>query len=135
MPFFDPLIDPKSFKQEFLKGDKKCVFYCESFEPNTTSYTSTMRGLQVGEDKARIIDNGRVTCAGNAMPDPQTMSKLQPFNFLDSTKRKFLAYKRELKDISQKMFATNAMSQISPRGDFAPATTYNSFKYFAPSNH
>jgi hypothetical protein len=45
MPFFDPLIDPKSFKQEFLKGDKKCVFYCESFEPNTTSYTSTMRGL------------------------------------------------------------------------------------------
>jgi hypothetical protein len=37
----------------------------------------TFKGSQITEeDKARIIDDGRVTCAGNALPDPQMMCKL-----------------------------------------------------------
>lgn len=92
MPHFDNLIEPKHFKQEFLKGDKGAVYYCESFEPNFTSYMGNFKGSQVAEDnKARIIDNGRVTCAGNTMPDPQTMRKLKICNCFRNLKGKVLA--------------------------------------------
>lgn len=30
MPHFDSLIDPKSFKQQFLKGNRDAVYYCKS---------------------------------------------------------------------------------------------------------
>ena len=40
-----PMIDTKTFKQNFLAGDKEVVMYCDPNEPKSTSYTSTMKGL------------------------------------------------------------------------------------------
>ena len=60
-----PMVDTRTFKQRFLAGDKEAVMYCDPNEPKTTSYTSTMRGLQVREDeRAAILNDCRISFVG-----------------------------------------------------------------------
>ena len=76
MPKFDSLIDPKSFKLAFLKGNKEAVYYCKSDDPTYTHYLGHFKGKQVvPEERAKIIDHFWTTCAGFALPDPAVMSK------------------------------------------------------------
>ena len=76
MPKFDSLIDPKSFKQAFLKGTKEAVYYCKSYDPTYTHCMGHFKGKQVvPEEIAKIIDNFWTTCVAFAIPDPPLMSK------------------------------------------------------------
>ncbi len=75
MPKFDPLMDPKATKQDFLRGNKDAVYYL-SASSNQSSYLNTFKGLQVPEDnRAEIIQRFYTTCAGMALPDPAVVSK------------------------------------------------------------
>ena len=51
------MIETKSFKQQFLAGDKRAVMYTNPNEPKTSSYQTTLRGIQVdGDVRATILD-------------------------------------------------------------------------------
>ena len=71
------MIDTHGFKQAFLKGQKDALYYCDPNDPKTSTYQLHLKGIQIGDEKthARILDNGRISCAGNTMPDPAMMSK------------------------------------------------------------
>ena len=76
MPHFDPLINPKSFKQQFLSGNRDNVYYCKSQDPTYTHYLGHFKGKQVAPDeRAKFDQHFRTTCAGFALPDPAVMSK------------------------------------------------------------
>jgi hypothetical protein len=125
MPHFEPLLNPSYEKQEFLKGDRDAVYYLKSENPNFTHYNGKHSGVQLAPDnKAKIVDSFRVTCAGMAIPDPQTVN---------SANEKIHRFRRDSQNIREKMFQTNAMSSIAPQEKWA-ATTYNSFKSFEPLN-
>lgn len=44
MPHFDPLIDPKGFKQQFLKGNRDDIYYCKPQDPTYTHYLGAYKG-------------------------------------------------------------------------------------------
>ena len=59
------MIDTKTFKQQFLAGDKGAVMYTNPNEPKTSSYQSVLRGLQVdGDVRATILDRQWQSYAG-----------------------------------------------------------------------
>lgn len=92
MPHFDPIINAKEYKQAFLKGDRESVYYLKPIDPNFTHYHGGFRGLQVDpKNKANIIDRFRTTCAGYALPDPQTVA---------ASAQKFERYKASNADLS-----------------------------------
>ena len=84
-----PMIDTKTFKQQFLKGDKGVVMYLDAKGPKTSSYQENLKGMQVTADRrAFILDNQHTSFIQTTVPDPMTMSKLslfiKPFLFLNS---------------------------------------------------
>jgi len=51
------MINTKTFKQEFLAGDKDAVMYTNPNEPKVSFYQSGLKGLQVeGDARATILD-------------------------------------------------------------------------------
>lgn len=50
MPHFEPLLNPRETKLEFLKGNKDAVYYLKANNAVATSYLNTFKGLQVPED-------------------------------------------------------------------------------------
>lgn len=70
-----PMIDTKGFKQDFLKGDKDVVMYCDKVA-FPSSYQSNLKGIQVpGEQQAAILDNQRTSYVGHTIPDPALMTQ------------------------------------------------------------
>ena len=62
--------------------------YCDPNEPKSTSYTSTMKGLQVGGDvRAKILDDCRTSFVGQIIPDPTLMGKFALYNQLADQSR------------------------------------------------
>lgn len=56
MPHFDPLINPKDFKQQFLMGDKEIIYYLKNPDTSYTTNRNVFKGLQISEDnRAEII--------------------------------------------------------------------------------
>jgi hypothetical protein len=45
MPKFEPLMNPKETRQDFLKGNKEAVYYLKASDPNQTSYFRTFKGF------------------------------------------------------------------------------------------
>ena len=74
--FGEPIINPKEFKQLFLRGQPtKVTEYLELKEPKKTSYQDTMKG-KAHDDKAAIVDYERVSCGmGGIIPDPITINR------------------------------------------------------------
>lgn len=72
-----PMIDTKTFKQQFLAGDKDAVMYTNPKEPKTSSYQTSIKGMQVdGDFRATILDRQWQSFAGaQTFPDPSRMSK------------------------------------------------------------
>jgi len=96
MPHFEPLLNASYEKQAFLKGDRDAVYYLKSDNPNFTHYSGKHNGFQLAPDnKAKIVDSFRVTCAGMAIPDPQTVN---------SANEKIHRFRRDSQNIREKMF-------------------------------
>lgn len=104
-----PMINTSAFKQAFLKGEKDALYYCDPNAPKTSSYQTAMMGLQIdGEDVyAKILDNGHVSCAGNTMPDPATMTH---------NNKKFLKFEEDRMNMSRRLFQSTGqgMSTLQP---------------------
>lgn len=92
-----PMIDTKQFKQTFLKGQKEALYYDDPNLPKNSTYQQHLKGLQIENEDfiAKILDNGRVSCAGNAMPDPAMMT---------STNMKFETFEQDRLNMSRRMF-------------------------------
>lgn len=78
------MIDTKGFKQDFLKGDKDVVMYCDKVA-FPSSYQSTNKGIQVpGEQQAAILDNQHTSYVSHVIPDPALMTQTQSrFNSIE----------------------------------------------------
>ena len=60
-----------------------------------------------GEDFiAKILDNGRISCAGNTMPDPAMMTH---------SNMKFETFEQDRLNMSRRMFQSNGMGTLSPQ--------------------
>ena len=60
-----PMIDTKAARQFFLKGDVEAVRYQDPNEPKTTSYSTSIKGLQLRTgQQAVILDHGRTSYVG-----------------------------------------------------------------------
>lgn len=69
------MIDTKTFKQQFLKGDKGVVMYLDAKGPKTSSYQENLKGMQVTADRrAFILDNQHTSFIQTTVPDPMTMT-------------------------------------------------------------
>lgn len=64
-----PLIETKTYKQEFLKGDGDAIYYCDKNEPKASYYQVSWKGAQT-KDPAKILDHNRFSFVGNVIPDP-----------------------------------------------------------------
>lgn len=108
-----PMIDTKQFKQSFLKGEKDALYYCDPNAPKTSTYQLHLKGNQIeGENTfARIVDNGRISCAGNTMPDPAMMT---------ATNLKFNTFEQDRLNMSRRMFQDTGMGTLSPQGRDSP---------------
>ena len=102
-----PMIDAKSYKQAFLKGDKDALYYCDHAEPKHTSYQMSMTGCQVKGEPATILDYNRTSLAGLVIPDPATMTQ---------SNLKFASMEEEREKMSRKMFQQSGLISLSPRG-------------------
>ena len=91
------MIDTKQFKQTFLKGQKEALYYDDPKLPKNSTYQQHLKGLQIENEDfiAKILDNGRVSCAGNTMPDPAMMT---------STNMKFETFEQDRLNMSRRMF-------------------------------
>ena len=71
---FTPSINPKQFKQDFLRGQPFDITkYVEPKGPKYSSYQDTMHGKS-HKDKAKMVDQGRTSCGiGGVIPDPMVM--------------------------------------------------------------
>ena len=54
---------------------------------------------------AKILDNGRISCAGNAMPDPAMMTQ---------SNMKFETFEQDRMNMSRRMFQSTGMGTLSP---------------------
>lgn len=79
------MIDTKSFKLDFLSGDKNAVMYNNPNEAKTTQYATTWKGIQVaGDYKASILDNQWQSFVQQTVPDPSRMTQTQlKFNSIE----------------------------------------------------
>ena len=71
---FTPSINPKQFKQDFLRGQPYDITrYVELKDPKYSSYQDTMQG-KAHKDKPKIVDLERASCGiGGVIPDPMVM--------------------------------------------------------------
>ena len=65
--------DTRATKQNFLRGDKDAVYYCDTHEPKISYYQSKHKGMQLA-DVPRIVDYCRISNAGTTIPDPAVMA-------------------------------------------------------------
>lgn len=82
-----PMIDTKTFKQQFLAGDKDAVMYTNPKEPKTSSYQTSIKGMQVdGDFRATILDRQWQSFAGaQTFPDPSRMTQtMTKFNSIEN---------------------------------------------------
>ena len=103
-----PMIDTKQFKQTFLKGQKEALYYDDPNLPKASTYQQHLKGLQIENEDfiAKILDNGRVSCAGNAMPDPAMMTH---------SNMKFETFEQDRLNMSRRMFQSTGMGTLSPQ--------------------
>lgn len=95
---FTPTINPKQFKQDFLRGQPHDITrYVELKEPKYSTYQGTMHGKS-HKDKAKMVDMERTSCGiGGVIPDPMTMKlcekrKLQFSGDLQNVLKKDFTY-------------------------------------------
>ena len=73
VPFQASAIDPKKFKQQFLRGQPHDIIeYVPQKNPVHTSYQDAMHGKH-HSDKAKIVDHERLSCGIGVIPDPATL--------------------------------------------------------------
>ena len=90
-----PMINTSDFKQQFLKGEKNALYYCDPNAPKSSSYQAAMVGIQIEKDHATILDHGRTSCAGNTIPDPAIMR---------ASNRKFDQFEKDRMNMSRRLF-------------------------------
>lgn len=100
------MIDTAKFKQAFLKGEKDALYYCDPNDPKVSTYQNTLKGIQIEKDHAFILDNGRISCAGNTMPDPAMMT---------ASNMKFDVFEQDRLNMSRRMFQSTGMGTLSPK--------------------
>ena len=71
-----------------------------------------MMGLQIESNHAVILDNGRVSCAGNTMPDPAVMT---------ANGRKFEQFEKDRMNMSRRLFQSTGMG-MSTLQPLSPTT-------------
>ena len=99
------MINTKSYKQEFLKGDQDAIYYCDRNESKPTSYQVTLKGEKTKEP-AEILDHNRLSLVQHVIPDPQTMT---------STDFRFVSLENDRVTQSKKRFQKSGFESLSPR--------------------
>ena len=89
------MINTKSYKQEFLKGDQDAIYYYERNMPKPTSYQVTMTGCNVKGEPAQILDRNHTSLVGMVTPDPATMTQ---------SNLKFKSLEQDRMNMSRRMF-------------------------------
>lgn len=93
---FTPSINPKQFKQDFLRGQPYDITrYVELKDPKYSSYQETMHG-KAHKDKPKPVDMERTSCGiGGVIPDPMVMK-------LNQTRKE--RFSESLKNVLKKDF-------------------------------
>lgn len=80
---FDPLMDPKGFRHEDLKGDSGLIYFLNPRDANFTHYAGNFGGKQViNGQEAEIIDTFTVSAMQMPSPDPVVQRKSLPISLL-----------------------------------------------------